>query len=142
MGRCVEGQDRTQSAPFPERLDDWIREDSTVRVIDVFVDEPDRRQLAFDWTQPAAIGRQAHSPATLAKIQAYGYLNRLRSSRRLGTEAQGNLELIRLGGRLAPGIKTIADFRRDSGESSRKVCGVGLRMVRPESCCEVRLDSR
>lgn len=41
MGRYVEGQDRTQSVLFPERLDDWIHEDSTVRVIDVFVDELD-----------------------------------------------------------------------------------------------------
>ena len=41
MGRYVEGQDRTQSVLFPELLDDWIHEDSTVRVIDVFVDELD-----------------------------------------------------------------------------------------------------
>ena len=41
MGRYVEGQDRTQSALFPERLDDWVHEDSTVRVIDVLVDELD-----------------------------------------------------------------------------------------------------
>ena len=39
MGRYVEGRDRAQSVLFPERLDDWVHEDSTVRVIDVFVDE-------------------------------------------------------------------------------------------------------
>jgi transposase len=122
MGRYVEGQERTQSALFPERLDDWIHEDSTVRVIDVFVDELDLRKLGFDRADPAATGRPAYSPATLLKIYVYGYLNRVQSSRRLETEAQRNLELIWLTGRLAPDFKTIADFRRDNGQAIRKVC--------------------
>ena len=122
MGRYVEGQDRTQSVLFPERLDDWIHEDSTVRVIDVFVDELDLRKLGFDRADPAATGRPAYSPATLLKIYVYGYLNRVQSSRRLESEAQRNLELIWLTGRLAPDFKTIADFRRDNGEAIRKVC--------------------
>jgi transposase len=46
MPRYVEGQDRTQSVLFPERLDDWIHEDSTVRVIDVFVEELDLKKRA------------------------------------------------------------------------------------------------
>jgi transposase len=122
MGRYVEGQDRTQSVLFPERLDDWIHEDSTVRVIDVFVDELDLRKLGFDRADPAVTGRPAYSPATLLKIYVYGYLNRVQSSRRLENEAQRNLELIWLTGRLAPDFKTIADFRRDNGEAIRKVC--------------------
>ena len=122
MGRHIEGQDRTQSVLFPERLDDWIHEDSTVRVIDVFVDELDLRKLGFERADPAVTGRPAYSPATLLKIYVYGYLNRVQSSRRLETEAQRNLELIWLTGRLAPDFKTIADFRRDNGEAIRKVC--------------------
>ena len=122
MGRYVEGQDRTQSALFPERLDDWVHEDSTVRVIDVFVDELDLGKLGFERAEPAATGRPAYSPATLLKIYVYGYLNRVQSSRRLESEAQRNLELIWLTGRLAPDFKTIADFRRDNGEAIRKVC--------------------
>ena len=122
MGRYVEGQDRTQSVLFPERLDDWIHEDSTVRVIDVFIDELDLKELGFDRAEPAATGRPAYSPATLLKIYVYGYLNRVQSSRRLEGEAQRNLELIWLTGRLAPDFKTIADFRRDNGEAIRKVC--------------------
>lgn len=122
MGRYVEGQDRTQSVLFPERLDDWIHEDCTVRVIDVFVDELDLRKLGFERAEPASTGRPAYSPATLLKIYVYGYLNRVQSSRRLETEAQRNLELIWLTGRLAPDFKTIADFRRDNGEAIRRVC--------------------
>jgi transposase len=122
MGRYVEGQDRTQSVLFPERLEHWIHEDSTIRVIDVFVDELDLRKLGFDRAEPAATGRPAYSPATLLKIYVYGHLNRVQSSRRLETEAQRNLELIWLTGRLAPDFKRIADFRRDNGEAMRKVC--------------------
>jgi len=68
MGRYDEGQDRTQSVLFPERLDDWIHEDSTVRVIDVFVDELDLRKLGFERADPAVTGRPACSPSTLLKI--------------------------------------------------------------------------
>ena len=119
MPRYVEGQDRTQSALFPERLDDWIHEDSTVRVIDVFVEELELKKLGFDRAEPALTGRPAYSPATLLKIYIYGYLNGVQSSRRLEAEAQRNLELIWLTGRLAPDFKTIADFRRDNGEAIR-----------------------
>jgi transposase len=122
MARYVEGQNRTQSVLFPEQLDDWIHEDSTVRVIDVFVDELDLKKLGFDRAEPALTGRPAYSPATLLKIYIYGYLNRMQSSRRLEAEAQRNLELIWLTGRLAPDFKTIADFRRDNGQAIRKVC--------------------
>ena len=126
MGRYVEGEDRPQSVLFPDRLDerpdDWIHEDSTVRVIDVFVEEFDLRKLGFERAAPAATGRPAYNPVTLLKIYAYGHLNRVQSSRRLEAEAQRNLELIWLTGRLAPDFKTTADFRRDNGEAIRKVC--------------------
>lgn len=56
------------------------------------------------------------------KIYIYGYLNRVQSSRRLEREAQRNIELMWLTGRLAPDFKTIADFRRDNGAAIRRVC--------------------
>ena len=122
MAGYIEGRDRTQSVLFPERLDDWIHEDSTVRVIDVFVEGLDLKQLGFDRAEPAGMGRPGYRPTTLLKIYVYGYLNRVQSSRRLETEAQRNIELIWLIGRLAPDFKTIADFRRDNGEAIGKVC--------------------
>lgn len=122
MGPSVEGQDRMHNVLFPERLDDWIHEDSMVRVIDGFVDELGPRKLGFDRTEPAATGRASDNPATLLKTYVYRYLNRVQSCRRLETEAQGNLELIWLTRRMATDFKTIADFRRDDGEAMRKVC--------------------
>src|SRR5215203_3776095 len=122
MKRFIEGEDRSQSTLFPERLDDYIAEDNAVRVIEVFVGELDLNQLGFDGIQPEATGRPAYHPATLLKIYIYGYLNRIPSSRRLERETQRNLELIWLTGRLMPDFKTIADFRRDNGPAIRAAC--------------------
>ena len=77
------------------------------------------RSLGFERAQPAETGRPAYHPATLLKIYIYGYLNRVQSSRRLEREAQRNVELIWLTGRLMPDFKTIADFRKDNGEAIR-----------------------
>jgi len=122
MKRFVEGEDRSQSTLFPERLDDYIAEDNPVRVVDVFVDELDLRSLGFDGINAEVTGRPAYHPATLLKIYIYGYLNRIQSSRRLERETQRNVELIWLTGRLMPDFKTIADFRKDNGKAIRSVC--------------------
>lgn len=55
----------------------------------------------------------------MLKMFIYGYLNRIQSSHRLEQEANRNLELIWLLGRLAPDFKTIADFRNNNGEAIR-----------------------
>src|SRR3984957_14692973 len=122
MKRFVEGEDRSQSTLFPERLDDYICEDNPVRVVEAFVEELDLGTLGFDGVEPEATGRPAYHPATLLKIYIYGYLNRIQSSRRLEREAQRNLELIWLTGKLMPDFKTIADFRKDNGPAIRRVC--------------------
>ena len=122
MKRFVEGADRTQATLLPECLDDYVAEDNPVRAIDAFVEELDLKQLGFAGADPAATGRPAYHPAVLLKIYIYGYLNRIGSSRRLEREAQRNVELMWLTGRLAPDFKTIADFRHDNGEGLRNVC--------------------
>lgn len=71
---------------------------------------------------PAATGRPAYHPGVLLKLYIYGYLNRIQSSRRLEREAQRNVELMWLTGRLAPDFKTIADFRHYNGAGIRNVC--------------------
>ena len=92
MSGFIEGEDRNQATLFPERLDDYIVEDSAVRVIDVFLDELDLSGLGFK-TEPNDTGRPAYHPSTMLKIYVYGYLNRVQSSRRLEREAQHNIEL-------------------------------------------------
>lgn len=121
MKRFIEGAARTQSTLLPECLDDYVAEDNPVRVIEAFVEELDLRDLDFDGIEPLATGRPGYHPSTLLKIYLYGYLNRIQSSRRLEREAQRNLELMWLTGRLVPDFKTIADFRKDNGQAIRRV---------------------
>ena len=121
MSGFIEGEDRTQATLFPERIDDYVAEDNPVRVIDVFIDDLDISGLGFK-SEPAATGRPGYHPKTMLKLYVYGYLNRIQSSRRLEREAQRNVELMWLLGRLAPDFKTIADFRKDNGEAIRLVC--------------------
>jgi transposase len=121
MSGFIQGDDRHQATLFPESLDEYVAEDSSVRVIDVFVDDLDVSGLGFR-TEAAATGRPAYHPRTMLKLYIYGYMNRVQSSRRLEREAQRNVELMWLTGRLAPDFKTIADFRRDNGEAIRLVC--------------------
>ena len=121
MSRFIEGANRYQSTLFPESLDEYVSEDNAVRVVDVFVDELDLSGLGFR-TEPSETGRPGYHPATMLKLYIYGYLNRIASSRRLEREAQRNVELMWLTGRLAPDFKTIADFRKDNGIAIRLVC--------------------
>ena len=121
MTDFIEGEARTQSTLFPEALDDYITEENAVRVIDVFIDNLDLSNLGFK-TIPADTGRPAYHPGTMLKLYAYGYLNRIQSSRRLEREAGRNIELMWLLGRLAPDFKTIADFRKDNTKGIRLVC--------------------
>ena len=140
----VEGEDRLQGALLPHCLDDYVTENNPVRVIEAFIDELDVATLGFDGVVPETTGRPAYHPATLVKIYLYGYLNRVQSSRRLEREAQRNIELMWLTGRLAPDFKTIADFCKDNGAAMRggvfPVCGVVPRAepVHPRHCCDRR----
>jgi transposase len=122
MKRFIQGEDRTQATLLPELLDDYVSDTNPVRVVDVFVDELDLVKLGFEGVEPASTGRPSYHPAILLKIYIYGYLNRIQSSRRLEREAQRNVELMWLTGRLRPDFKTIANFRKDNGKAIRSVC--------------------
>jgi transposase len=122
MGRFVEGEDRRQGVLLPEYLDDYVSEENPVRVIDVFVDELDLGALGFGGVTPEATGRPGYHPGLLLKLYVYGYINQVASSRRLEREAQRNVEVMWLTGRLAPDFKTIADFRKNNGPAIRAAC--------------------
>jgi len=130
MKPFVEGEDRSQSTLFPERLDDYVGEDNPVRVVDVFVDELDLGGLGFSRVEPLATGRPGYHPAALLKLYIYGYLNRVQSSRRLEREAGRNVEVMWLTGRLVPDHKTIANFRKDNGPAIAKVCAQFVALCR------------
>ena len=120
MTRFIEGCDRRQRLLLPDCVDDYVGEDSPVRVVDAFIDELDLEALGFPGA--ASTGRPGYHPATLLKLYLYGYLNQVQSSRRLEREASRNLQCMWLTGKLVPDFKTIAEFRRDNGEALRAVC--------------------
>ena len=130
MKRFVEGVDRGQATLFPESLDEFVAEDNSVRVIDVFVDELDLGTLGFDRVEPMLTGRPSYHPSVLLKLYVYGYLNRVQSSRRLEREAGRNVEVMWLTGRLVPDHKTIANFRKDTGPAIRRVCARFVELCR------------
>jgi len=130
MSGYIEGVDRDQVTLFPEQLEDWIGEDHSVRIVDVFVDALNLSEAGFERVAPAHTGRPGYHPSVLLKLFIYGYLNRVASSRRLEREAGRNIEVMWLTGRLVPDHKTIADFRRDNSTAIRKTCARFVELCR------------
>jgi transposase len=109
----IAGHDRSQTLLLPESLDDYVGPENPVRFIEAFVDGLDLTAAGFARVTSKATGRPGYAPPDLLKLYIYGYLNRVRSSRRLEAETHRNLEVIWLLRHLKPDFKTIADFRRD-----------------------------
>jgi transposase len=109
-GRC-----REQLSLLPPRVEDYVARDNPVRAIEAYVCALDLEKLGFRHAGGGVgAGQPSYDPADLLKAYLYGYLNRVRSSRRLEQEAQRNLELMWLLKGLTPGYRTIANFRRDN----------------------------
>lgn len=108
----IEGEGRHQATLFPVALDDLVPPDHMCRVIDDFVERLAMSQLGFERAEAADTGRPGYDPRDLLKLYLYGYLNQVRSSRRLETECRRNVELMWLLGRLYPDHKCISEFRR------------------------------
>lgn len=118
----IQGIDRDQQLMMPEAVDDYVAQDNAVRFLDAFVERLDMQALGFRRAVPARTGTPGYDPRVLLKLYVYGYLHRIRSSRRLEAESKRNLEVIWLLGKLQPDFKTIADFRRDHPEQITGVC--------------------
>ena len=108
----IRGEARGQEWLFPLSLDDLISADHVCRVIDAFVGRVDFHKLGFLRAEAAETGRPGYDPRDLLKLYLYGYLQQIRSSRRLEAECRRNVEVMWLLGRLAPDYKSIAEFRR------------------------------
>lgn len=113
----ITGEGRGQSALFALSLDDLLPGDHACRLIDAFVSSLDLQGLGFARSKAAATGRPGYDPGDLLRLYLYGYLQQIRSSRRLETECSRNMELMWLLGRLVPDHKVIAEFRRLHGQA-------------------------
>src|SRR5512142_2881800 len=108
-------------------LDELIPADHVCRVIEAFVGKLDMEALGFVRAEPAETGRPGYDPRDLLKLYLYGYLQQIRSSRRLEAECRRNVEMMWLLRRLAPDYKSIAEFRRMHREA---VTEAGAELVR------------
>ena len=135
----VRGEDRGQAALLPAAIEDYVAADAPVRVIDAFVDGLDVSGLGFGRSVPAVMGRPPYDPRDLLKLYVYGYLNEVRSSRRLERECSRNVEVMWLLRRLAPDFKTIADFRRDNGAAIVGACRAFVLFCRDQGLFTARL---
>src|SRR5437667_941619 len=129
----VTGQSRYQSTLFPEILDEVVSIDDPVRVIDAFVETLDLAALGFSKAVAEEMGRPPYAPGDLLKLYIYGYLHRVRASRRLEAETRRNVQVMWLLNRLTPSFKTIADFRKDHAEAIIAVCRAFIRFCREQS---------
>jgi transposase len=104
---------RQQEMLLPGRVDDYVSGNNAVRAIDAYVNSLDLQALGFQNTRPViSAGQPAYDPSALLKLYLYGYLQGIRSSRKLERETRRNLEAMWLAEGLQPGYKTIADFRK------------------------------
>ncbi|MFH0303526.1 transposase, partial [Bradyrhizobium sp. 31Argb] len=109
------GVDRDQLSLLPARIEDYVGPDNPVRAIEAYVCTLDLERLGFRHSRGGGgAGQPSYDPADLLKLYLYGYLNRVRSSRRLEQEAGRNLELMWLLKGLVPGYRTIANFRKEN----------------------------
>ena len=114
MPNYKEGLNRHQQLLFPPSLDEYVDKDNPVRAIESYVDSIDLADLGVFTSSGGSDGQPAYHPALLLKIYLYGYLNSIRSSRKLEREIKRNVEMMWLCAGLAPGYKTIANFRKDN----------------------------
>ena len=118
--KYIKGQNRTQITLFPVSLDDAVKVDNEVRIIDLFVDSLNLPEFGFK-VEFVENGRPAYHPSDLLKLYIYGYLNKMRSSRDLEKECHRNMEVLWLLKSLKPDHNTISNFRRDNPKAIKKV---------------------
>lgn len=117
------GESRHQPSLLPPRIEDYVGPDNPVRAIESFVGALDLAKLGFRHADRGAdeAGQPPYDPSDLLKLYLYGYINQVRSSRRLEREASRNLELIWLLKNLRPGYRTIANFRKENWKALKAV---------------------
>lgn len=137
--RHLQGESRQQATLLPESLDEYVSSDNPVRVIDAFIDSLDMRDLGFTLATTKETGRKPYHPADLLKLYTYGYLNQVRTTRRLEKECHRNIEVLWLMKRLAPDFKTIANFRQQNSAAIRQACRAFIQFCREAKLLNSRL---
>jgi transposase len=115
------GTDLDQLLLLPPSLEDYIEANNPVRVIKAFVESLDIEKLRFEKARCKETGCRPYHPGDLLKLYMYGYINRIRTSRKLERECTRNIELMWLMQDLRPSARTIAYFRSDNKKALKLV---------------------
>lgn len=126
----IAGSDSRQMTMGLWSIEEEVAQNSPARFVEVFAESLDVAELGFTRSEPACTGRPGYAPQDLIKLYLYGYLNGIRSSRKLERECGRNIELFYLLNRLCPDHNTIADFRKDNRKALKKVFLVFVRACR------------
>jgi transposase len=118
--RYKTGIDKKQISLLPATLDDYVPEDHICRVIDAFTVQLDMAALGYKYAECKSTGCRPYDPRMMLNLYIYGYLHRVRSSRRLRDEASRNIEAMWLMQGLKPDDKTICNFRKDNAAALKK----------------------
>lgn len=127
---CKQGIARQQMSMFS--LDCVITKDNPVRLIDMFVEQLDLAELGFNKTVLKKEGCPPYHAKDMLKLYYYGYINRVRSSRKLESECVRNVEVWWLMHQLMPGYHTIADFRKDNADAFKKAFKIFVSFLKGE----------
>ena len=115
----IEGISRNQLQV--SSLEDTISADNPVRFIDAFVNTISLEKIGFTARVLKTEGRPSFDTKVFLKIYLYGYLNGIRSSRRLEKECHRNLEMQWLNEAICPNYHSIADFRKDNPKALKQL---------------------
>ena len=102
-------------------LEDTISTDNPIRFIDAFVENIDLKSLDFTVQTLKSEGRPSFNTKIFLKLYLYGYLNGLRSSRKLEKECARNIEIQWLLCGLVPNYHSISDFRKQNPKGLKKL---------------------
>ena len=117
------GISRDQPSFLPAQIEDYVARNNPVRAIDAYVDAIDVEKAKFRLAgSNGGRGQPPYNPKDLLKLYIYGYIHRIRSSRRLEQEATRTLELMWLLKRIEPGYRTIANFRKENWAALKALC--------------------
>jgi len=125
-----EGTDRKQLTLLPVSLDEYVSEDHICRLISTFTEQLDMTVLGYKYSECKSTGCRPYDPRMMLNLYMYGYLHRVRSSRRLRDETVRNVEVMWLVEGLRPDDKTICNFRKDNAKTLKETFRVFSMMCR------------